>query len=322
MLKGLFSVDNPLMRFLSRVSDVLILNLLFIICSIPIFTIGASLTAMYYCLFKIKDEEEGYLLKKFFHSFKQNFKQATLMWLLMLVIGVLLFLEFLMYRNAAGTIGSVVRAIVLIGVIFWYLIGTYAFSLLSKFDNTIKNTFNNAVILLFANGPRTIAILVLTAAIIAFTLMQKDTVVVWNLILLWILFGFAGIGTINVQFLYPIFQKLIPEQEKEKTKSDYQFTVDEEADLSSLGYGPAEPKPEDTQDAAAADINKTAAEAPSDTSTAAAEAPSDTDTAAAATPADTGTAAAATADASAAAEAPAATDAAAADNTASVPAGE
>lgn len=245
MLKGLFSVDNPLMRFLSRVADILILNLLFIICSIPIFTIGASLTAMYYCLFKIKDEEEGYLLKKFFHSFKQNFKQATLMWLVMLALGILLFLEFLMYRDAAGTIGSVVRAIVLIGVIFWYLIGTYAFALLSKFYNTIKNTYTNAVLLLFANGPRSIAILVLTAAIIAFTLMQKDTVVVWNLILLWILFGFAGIGTINVQFLYPIFQKLIPEEEKQETKSDYQFTVDEDTDLSSLGYGPAEPKKEE-----------------------------------------------------------------------------
>ncbi len=249
MLKGLFALDNPLMRFLSRVADVLILNLLFIICSIPVITIGASLTAMYYCLFKIKDQEEGYLMKKFFHSFKQNFKQSTLMWLFMLIVGVVLFLEFLMYRDAAGTIGSVVRSVVLIGVIFWYLIGTYAFALQSRFYNTIKNTYTNAVLLLFANGPRSIAILGLTAAIVGFSVMQTDTFIAWNLILLWILFGFAGIGTINVQFLYPVIQKLMPEEEKEETTSDYQFTVNEESDLSSIGYSPAPEKTEETSEA-------------------------------------------------------------------------
>lgn len=244
MLKGLFSVDNPLMRFLSRVADVLILNLLFIITSLPVITIGASLTSLYYCLFKIKEQEEGYLLKKYFHSFKQNFKQATIMWLFMLIVGVVLFLEFLMYRDSPGTMGSVVRSVVLIGVIFWYLIGTYAFALQSRFYNTIKNTYTNAVILVFANGPRSIAILALTAAIVGFSIFQTDTWLAWNLILLWLLFGFAGIGTINVQFLYPIIKKLMPEEEKEETKSDYQFTVNEDSDLSSIGYGPASDKEE------------------------------------------------------------------------------
>ncbi len=240
MLRGLFHVDNPVMRFLSRVADVLILNLLFLICSIPVFTIGASLTAMYYCLFKIKEEEEGYLVKKFFHSFRQNFKQATLMWLIMLAVAVVLFLEFLMYRESPGTTGFVVRAIVLVGWIFWYLIGTYAFALQSKFYNSIKNTFSNAILLMFANGPRSVAILGLTAAIVCFSLMQKSTIVIWNLILLWILFGFAAIGTINVQFLYPVIRKLLPEEEKEETPSDYAFSVNEGADLSALGYSPAQ----------------------------------------------------------------------------------
>ncbi|HCI73393.1 MAG TPA: hypothetical protein DHV42_02495, partial [Lachnospiraceae bacterium] len=212
MLRGIFSLDNPVMRFLSRVADVMALNLLFIICSIPIITIGASLTAMYYCLFKIKEEEEGYLVKKFFHSFKQNFKQATLMWLIFLVFAIALILEFVMYRTVEGTMGSVVRAIVLVGAIFWYLIGTYAFALQSRFFNSIRNTLANAILLLFANGPRSIAIIGLTAAIVVFTLMQTSTVVVWNLILLWILFGFAAIATINVQFLYPVIRKLMPEE--------------------------------------------------------------------------------------------------------------
>lgn len=252
MLKGIFNLDNPVMRFLARVGDILLLNLLFILCSLPIVTIGASLSALYYCLIKIKEEEEGYLIKKFFHSFKDNIKQATLMWLIMFALFLLLFIEFLMYREVEGTTGSVVRSIVLIGLIFWYLIVTYVFVLQSKFYNTIGNTFRNAVLLLFANGPRSIAIVGLTAAIIAFTLMQKEVIVLWNMILLWIMFGFSGIGMINVQLLYPVIKKLIPEEEKEEVTPDLAFSVNEETDLSTLGYGPAgdeqEIKDDNTED--------------------------------------------------------------------------
>lgn len=242
MLRGIFSLDNPVMRFLSKVADVMILNLLFILCSIPIVTIGASLSALYYCLFKIKEEEEGYLTRKFFHSFRQNLKQATVMWLIMFAIFTLLFLEFLLYRNVEGMTGSVVRCIVLVGIVFWYLVATYAFALQAKFYNSIRNTFRNAILLMFANGPRSVGIVGLTAAILFFTIMQKDAVVLWNLIMLWVLFGFSGIATINVQFLYPLIQKLIPEEVKEEkeTAPDNEFSVDENADLSALGYGPAE----------------------------------------------------------------------------------
>lgn len=247
MLKGVFSLDNPVMRFLSRVADIMVLNLLFLLCSLPIITIGASLSALYYCLFKIKDEEEGYLIKKFFHSFKDNLKQATFMWLILLIPAAFLILEFLMYREVDGTMGNVVRSIVLIGFIFWYLIATYAFALQSKFYNSIRNTFRNAVLLLFANGPRSVGIIGLTAAVVVFTLMQKNTIVLWNLLLVWILFGFAAVATINVQFLYPVIQKLMPEEEKEEATPDLAFSVNESTDLSALGYGASQENTQEEQ---------------------------------------------------------------------------
>jgi hypothetical protein len=100
---------------------------------------------------------------------------------------------------------------------------------------------------MFANGPRSVGIIGLSAAAVIFTLMQKDAIVLWNLILVWILFGFAALATINVQFLYPVIQKLMPEEAKAEATPDNAFTVDEEADLSSLGYGPA-PAQTQTQD--------------------------------------------------------------------------
>ena len=244
MLRAIFDLDNPLMRFLSKIADLLALNLLFLLCSIPIFTIGASLTAMYYCFFKMKDQEEGYLAKRFFKSFKENFKQATVMWLIMLLLFALLFFEFLMFRTVPGTTGTVVRAIILMGLIFWFLITTYAFALLSRFYNSTINIFRNASLLIFGNGPRSIAIAAVIALMVGLTVSQTSVIVFWNLLLFWILLGFSIDAMINVELMYPVFKKLMPADETEETAPDNEFEVDETADLSSLGYAPAPPKKE------------------------------------------------------------------------------
>ena len=82
-----FDMDSPVMRVLNRVGDLMIMNFLMILCCIPVITAGAAFTAMHYVLLKIVRGEEGYLIKGFFKSFKENFKQATILWLLMLLVG-------------------------------------------------------------------------------------------------------------------------------------------------------------------------------------------------------------------------------------------
>ena len=98
-MNRIFDMDNPLWRFLGKLADLMILNILFLLCSIPIFTIGASLTGVYYVCLKIKEQEEGYIVRNFFKSFKQNFVQSTIIWLIMLALGLLLGTEFYMYRD-------------------------------------------------------------------------------------------------------------------------------------------------------------------------------------------------------------------------------
>ena len=97
----IFDMDSPVMRFLNRVADLLMLNILMIFCCIPVITIGASFTAMHYVILKMVRGEEGYLFRGFFKSFVRNFKQATLIWLIMLlamavVIGDSLILKYSM----------------------------------------------------------------------------------------------------------------------------------------------------------------------------------------------------------------------------------
>ena len=75
-----FNPDNPVFRFLSAIFDMIFLNVLFILTSLPIFTIGASLTAMYAVLLW-RENDEGYLYRIYFSSFRKNFKQATIIWI-------------------------------------------------------------------------------------------------------------------------------------------------------------------------------------------------------------------------------------------------
>ena len=152
----IFDMDSPLMRFLNRVGDLLILNILMIICCIPIITVGAACTAMHYVLLKIMRDEEGYLVKGFFKSFTQNFKQATLTWLLMLLVILVYVGDAVIFAYSGIKFPRLlVIAVIAVGVIL-LMISTYIFPLLARFENTIKNTIRNAALLAFANLPKTL----------------------------------------------------------------------------------------------------------------------------------------------------------------------
>ena len=80
-MSKLFRMDSPLMRFLTKIADLMVLNILFCVTSIPLITIGASWTALYSVTLKMVRDEEGSVSRSYFRSFRQNFRQATLLWL-------------------------------------------------------------------------------------------------------------------------------------------------------------------------------------------------------------------------------------------------
>ena len=152
----LFDMDSPVMRFLNRVGDLLIMNIIMIFCCIPIITVGAAYTAMHYVLLKIIRGEEGYLVRGFFKSFVRNFKQATLLWLLMLLVIVIFVGDAFIFGYSGVTFPKPLMITVLAVAIVMLLISMYIFPLLARFDNTIKNTIKNAALLSIANLPKTI----------------------------------------------------------------------------------------------------------------------------------------------------------------------
>ncbi len=151
---NLFSYDSRFTQVLMKLVYSSYLNILWFICSIPIFTIGASTTALYYTCLKIVRNEEGNVTKTFFKSFKENFRQATVIWLILFAIGSFLAFDFYVLYNLRlntampmAVFWTILLAI-LIGAIIIYLIVLFMiFPLQASVINTTPNMFKNAFLI-------------------------------------------------------------------------------------------------------------------------------------------------------------------------------
>ena len=206
-----FNMDNKFFVFMGKIADLCMLNLLCIICCIPIVTAGASLTALYYVTMKMVRNEEAYIFRSFFRSFKQNFKQATVINIIMLAAAALLYID----TNIAGKMGQPAGKI--LGMIFaaftllYVMILLYVYPLLAKFYNSVKNTFKNAILMATRHLPYTILMLLICACPILILFIPSFQIQM-SLIMLVILFGPAVIAYGNSHFFVRIFDKYIPEE--------------------------------------------------------------------------------------------------------------
>lgn len=158
---NLFNLDNPVMVFLGKIADLIILNLVAFVCCIPIVTAGASLTAVYYVTMKMVKKEDGYIVKSFFKSFKENFRQSTIIWLIALVIGIVLGVDMYILNNIeAGYAKYIFIAVCVIGIFYLFTL-LYLFPVLARFENNIKNTIKNSFLMSVLSAPKTLLIAVI-----------------------------------------------------------------------------------------------------------------------------------------------------------------
>ena len=158
----LFNLDSPVMVFLSKVANLMILNVLTIICCIPIFTAGAAITALYYVTIKMARGDDPYIIKGYFKSFKENFKQATIIWLIMLVVIAIIAVDWrVTLVMMTGSSAKIMKTVLFIVSFLLLLTGLYIFPVLSRFDNTVKNTFRNAFLISFMNLPKSVLIVII-----------------------------------------------------------------------------------------------------------------------------------------------------------------
>lgn len=158
-MNKLFDNEGPLMSFLSKLADLVWLNILTIIFCIPIITAGASLTAMYTVTIKMVNKEEGYISKNFFQAFKKNFKQATVIWIGVMLASILFYGDYRIVTYSGIAFPKALPIALTAVLLLMYCTYLYIFPVLSRYDNTIKNTIKNSFLLSISNLPRTLLII-------------------------------------------------------------------------------------------------------------------------------------------------------------------
>lgn len=195
--------DNIIVRALSKICDMVCLNILWLICSIPIITIGASTAALYTVMLKMVKNEEGYIFRGFFKAFKSNFKQSTIMWIVILLLGIVCWIDYRVAGVMPGMGGSIMRIIFLLLGFILLSVTIYIFPLTARYENTIRNTVRNALILTVGKLPYTLLMVVVTVGSLIISLWNSMTLMF--AIPLWFIIGVSLIAWINSYILRRVF---------------------------------------------------------------------------------------------------------------------
>lgn len=221
-MSKIFDMDSPVMRFLSRMADLMILNLVALLCCIPIITIGASMTALHYVLLKMARNEEGYIVKSFFKSFKDNFKQATIIWLIIAVFLVVFVGDILIFNYSGMEFPKVLRIILFALALLVAMVVCYVFPVLSRFENTVFNTIKNALFMSILSLPKTILMLVLYALpVVAMYFIPAAMPFVF-------IFGISAPAYCSAMLYSGTFRKFEPEEEPVTDR----FEIESDSDIS------------------------------------------------------------------------------------------
>lgn len=157
---GIFRFNSPLMTLLGKVANYVFLYILSFVCSIPIITAGASTTAKYYVAMKMIRGEEPAVWKPFFTAFKQNFKQATIIWMIEILIVVIFVFDWnYMLQVELSQIGQIIKIALLVLTVFCVLAGIAAFPLIARYEMSVGNIMKAAFIFVFLHPFRMIFVL-------------------------------------------------------------------------------------------------------------------------------------------------------------------
>lgn len=214
----LFNPDSPLMSFLTRLADLVILNLLWLVCCVPVVTIGASTTAMYHVLRHLQDGGVTSITRDFFQSFKSDFKQATLVYLVLLIPTVAVVMNaWILSGQSSDVVPVYVRAVWMVSVLLLTFVVSFVYPVMAYFEDTVWKTLRTAAVLAVARLPRTILISILNllpiiVMFVSFAFFLQSSI-------FWLLIGGSLTGYLNMLILKPVFKKLIPESDADASEA-------------------------------------------------------------------------------------------------------
>ena len=203
----LFHPDSKFMAVLNRLGDLITLNLLWLVCCLPVFTIGPSTTALYTVLQKLEREEAPALAPAFFKAFRSSFRQALIVSLILLLPIALAGGYLFLLLSGALNNDTVLRFLCCLSIVIVSIVCSYAFPLLASFDNTVFGTLKNALLLPLSNPIIALAVAALTY--LPFVVLVTNISFFLRMCVLWTLIGNAAAAFLNIKMLNLQFQRAV-----------------------------------------------------------------------------------------------------------------
>jgi uncharacterized membrane protein YesL len=198
---NILSNDSIFGRIFGKIGDIIFLNILFIIFSLPIITIGASYSAMEYTFMKQQRESDAPLFKTFVRSFKSNFKQSTISWIIILALSIIIGVDIHTFGPNGVMSFSPFYYLFIFAAIVLAFMALYIFPVISAFENKLKNLWIQSFFLAAKNVPFTLMMCVLIIAPIYLTI--SSGIYFMLFFSLWIVFGFGLVGyLLSIIFLH------------------------------------------------------------------------------------------------------------------------
>lgn len=203
------SPDSRFMLFVSRFSDLVILNILYLLTCLPLFTIGTATAALYTVTFRMIRAKEEPIAKSYLRAFRENFKQGTALWLLVLFVGVPALFYFDHFFTMDGSLRYLFVPFLTIFLLAVFA-GSLAFPLISQFQNSTAGTLQNALILSLGNLPRTLLVSVINLLPLGLLLFRYELFL--KVSFLWFALYFAAAAYMNSAILWKVFKPFYPEE--------------------------------------------------------------------------------------------------------------
>lgn len=207
---------SKLQRGLETFGTIFLVNILFILFSIPIVTVGASLTAMYTVMLRIVRKEDSVTGRGFVNAFRENFKKATVIWLMVIAVCVVIYGELVYVTNFTGPIVQFYSILAMAEVVLLIITLPFLFPLVARYDNTVWNTIKNAFLLSVSNLGAWLKVALAWFAPIA--LSAYYPVLFFSTWYLWIIIGFGLIGFGTSHTINRVFKRAMEQQEKNRSQ--------------------------------------------------------------------------------------------------------
>ena len=200
-------------RIFGFLGQLIALNLLWIVCSLPIITAGASTTALFYCTLKLHKDGDIRVLYDFFKSFKQNFRQSTLIWILMAAAGIFIYMEKEALATMPGSMSQIFNYVIFAVYIPLVAVALYVFPTVAAFENKTMTLITNAFYFAVKHIGYALAVAVITILPMTMTLVDAKLFPVY--LLIWLMFGFSLTAYADSWFMWKLFKPYFKEEEEE-----------------------------------------------------------------------------------------------------------